>query len=221
MVISVKAFISVFVALSLFLAAGCAVLAKDSTISGAPRKENIAQRIEERKLALLSAANKNEGKLMELKAKIASRTAELKSRLQGFKDQKKAERVQKVNDVLNKINKNQTDQMSKHLGKMSDILLKVENRVNGASGSGSVTEANNALSSASAAIATAKAAVTTQSNKDYTLTITNEASAGAQARIMRDQLHTDLLSVRKVVIDAKQSVANAIRVTATTLGGIK
>lgn len=137
-----------------------------------------------------------------LKEKIATREAALKAKLQAFKDQKKAEITERISNNLNRINAKRTEQMLKHLDKMSALLDKLETRV----------AAKSAIADARASIASAKAAVKTQAGKDYTLTVTSERKAREDAQAVRDRLHQDLQAVRKQVVDAKQSVANAIRV---------
>ena len=52
----------------------------------------------------------------------------------------------------------------------------------------------------------------TQAGNDYTIEATKEATIKTDARAVRDKLHTDLKATRKLVIEAKQAVGNAIRV---------
>lgn len=144
---------------------------------------------------------------------VASKAAALKTRFDAFKDKRKAQIAERVNTNLNRINQNQTDQMKKHLEKMSALLDKLEARVN--SGSPDVknpTLAKTAIADARAKIAAATTAVDSQSQKDYTITVTTESKIRADVQAMRDQLKNDLQAVRKQVIDAKQSVSNAVRV---------
>lgn len=134
----------------------------------------------------------------------ASREANLKAKLETFKDKKKAEVADRVNTNLNKINQNQTKQMLRHLDNMTEILNKLEAK--------NPVAAKNAIADARNTIATTSAAVQAQAEKDYTIVITSESRVRADAKSQRDKLHTDLLALRKMVIDAKQSVGSAIRV---------
>lgn len=171
------------------------VLAEESTTSTNVRKPAIQQKINIRQ------------------EKVASRTATLKAKLQTFKDQKKAEIADRVNNNFNKINQNQTTQMQKNLGTMSTILDRLEARVNqGTPDIKDPVAAKAAIASAKATIATASAAVTAQTQKDYTVQVTSEAKIKTDVKTQRDKLFADLKASRKVVIDAKQSVANAIRI---------
>lgn len=149
----------------------------------------------------------------KIDTRIASREATLRTKLQAFKDKRKAEIAERVNDNLNKINQNQTDQMKKHLEKMSTLLDKLEVRVNEASPDiKNITDAKTAIASARAIIATTSATINEQAEKDYTLQVTTESKIRAEAQSKRDLLHKDLQAARKIVINAKQSVSNAIQI---------
>lgn len=154
-----------------------------------------------------------ESRVTAMREKMATREAALKAKLDAFKDRRKAEIADRVNTNLNKINQKHTEQMTKHLDKMSALLTKLENRVNkGTADIKDPTAANSAIAAAKSAIASASAAVSAQAEKDYTLQVTAESKVKAEAQVKRDQLHADLQAVRKLVVDAKQSVSNAIRV---------
>lgn len=153
-----------------------------------------------------------EGKLADMREKLASKEAILRAKLQSFRDQKKATAAARISTNLNKINQNQTAQMQKHLDLMSTILDKLETRVNQPTPDiKDPAAAKAAIASARATIASASAAVSTQAQKDYTIQVTTESRIRIDAQTMRDKLHTDILALRKTVIDAKQAVANAIR----------
>ncbi len=182
--------------LSLLLIAAYPALAKDASTAATTRKEKIEEKIEARKEKITQ-------KIEIIKEKAATREAALKAKLEKFRDKKKAEIASRVSTNLNKINQNQTDSMLKHLDKMSSLLIKLESR---AGTNTSITEAN-------ASIASASAAVKAQAAKDYTISVTSESTVKRDAQKARDTLHTDLKTVRKLVISAKQAVANAIRST--------
>lgn len=179
---------------------------KTATAEGAAGRPIIKEKLEVRE-------EKIDNKIAALKEKIASRTATLKAKLQTFKNKKKAEITERINDSLNKINQKQTEQMQKNLNNMSGILDRLENRVNLAKPDiKDVSAAKTAIASAEGIIASASSAVSTQAQKDYTIQVTSEARVGIVAKAQRDKLHTDLQATRKMVIDAKQAVTNAIRV---------
>lgn len=184
-----------------------------STRSGAthPRKEQIQTRIDNRKIVLEDKMM--EDKMMALKEKMASREAALKLKLHAFRDQKKATAAARISDNLNKINTNQTSQMQKYLNTMTAILDRLEARVNQPTPDiKDPVKAKLAIADAKTTIASASAAVTGQAQKDYTIQATSEAKIRQEAQDARNNLHTDILGVRRLVIAAKQAVANAIRV---------
>lgn len=189
-----KALIWAFI-FSLFLALAYPVLAEESTSPARTHKAIVQNRME------------------AVREKIASREAALKAKLQTFRDQRKAALAEKINQTLAMINKKQTDQMKKHLDLMTTLLNKLQDRVD--RGTPDIKDKDAALAAIAdsrAKIASTSAAVTAQSLKDYTIVVTSETTVQADARAARDRLHTDLFALRKLVIDAKQSVANAIRV---------
>lgn len=155
----------------------------------------------------------NKNQIASMREKLASKEAILRAKLQTFKDQKKATAAARISTNLNKINQSQTTQMQKYLDTMSGILDKLEARVNQLTPDiKNPAAAKIAITSARATIASASAAVATQAQKDYTIQATTESRIRIDAQSMRDKLHTDILSMRKAVVDAKQAVANAIRV---------
>lgn len=220
------------------------VLAIDSTQTANPRSTlqqrvdnriqkvdtRIAQKetnIQQRRLAEASKAAMFRQKLEDKKLMIASHEAEVKAKIQAFRDKQKAEVATRVNTNLNKINQNQTEGMLKHLDLMSQLLDKLVDRIN--SNSPDIKDpslANQAVADAREAIDKARTAVQAQAQKDYTISVTTEAQIRKDAQSKRDQLYKDIMGVRKLVIDAKQAVSNAVRVAksgkiATTSANIK
>lgn len=209
---------TILIGLSMLLVFSYPVFAQDQTTRSAT--DTAAYK------ATSSAAYKkqlilNKGPLQEntekqietMKEKLASRAAVLKTRLQTFRDKKKAEIAERVNINLNQKNQEQTAQMQKHLDKMSEILNKLEIKVNkGTQDIKDPAAAKTAITAARVTIATASAAVSIQAQKDYTIQVTSEARIKVDVKTQRDKLHTDLVAIRKTVIDAKQSVANVIKV---------
>lgn len=157
--------------------------------------------------------DKVESRISAMKEKLATREAALKAKLEAFKDKKKAEVADRVNTNLNKINQNQTNQMKRHLEKMSALLVKLETRVNNSTSDIKDPQVSKAaIEEARTAIATATEAVSAQAEKDYTLSITSESRVKTEAKTKRDELHKDIQTTRELVIKAKQSVGSAIRV---------
>lgn len=207
----------VFFIISLvILASAYTIFAEDSTQSG-KRQEKVEQKIEklQQKTAekIENIKDKADARIQSLREKAASKEAALRAKLETFKDKKKAQIAERINTNLNKINEIITNNMKRHLEKMTKILEKLTKRV--ADGKPDIKNADlakQAIASASAAIASASAAVDAQAEKDYTIEATSEATIKEDMRAMRRKLHTDLQGVRRLVIAAKQAVANAISV---------
>lgn len=197
---------SILICFIILAAAAFTVFAEESTPSTNVRKPTSLQKINVRKDTV-------DSKLEALRVKQASREANLKAKLETFKDKRKAEVAERVNTNLNKINQNQTRQMLRHIDTMTEILNKLEARVNKKTPDiKDSVAAKNAITDARNTIATTSAAVQAQAEKDYTITVSSESRVRIDAKTQRDKLHTDLLALRKMVIDTKQSVGSAIRV---------
>lgn len=170
------------------------------------RKENIKERKENKK------ENVQE-RITTLKERTASGEAQLKEKLQKFRDKKKADIAERINTNLNEINQKRTEQILKHLDKMSSILDRLEARVREkAPDIKDATAARAAVASARGTIATAKAEAKMQAEKDYTIQVSTERRIKTDVKKTRDELHTDLTALRSLVTNAKQAVTNAIRV---------
>lgn len=200
--------------LAFALIAAFPVLAVDSTGTGKIKRDEVRQKVEEKRQIA-------QQRLETTRSEVASRAAALREKLQNFKNKIKANLVEKISNVLNRINQNQTTQMQKHLDKMSSMVTRLENRVNEATAGANTASASAAVNNAEAAVASASTAVANQAKMDYTLNISTESAARADTKAARDKLRDDLMSVRRLVIEAKQAVANAIRTVAQSLGGIK
>lgn len=202
----------------IFIAAATLIrpsLAQDAT-SSTTKKAKLQEKVDTRKANLQQKVDTKkenlEARITAMREKTATREAALKAKLQAFKDKRKAEIADRVNTNLNKINQNQTAEMLKHLEKMSALLDKLEARIS--SGSPDIKDpavAKTAIAESRAKIAAAIEVVKAQAEKDYTLTVSSESTVKKDAETLRTQLRTDLQAVRKQVIDAKQSVGNAIR----------
>ncbi len=209
-----KKILPIFFILTLLFIPLYPVYAEDATTSSSGRKDALKDRLETKK------TNAQE-KLQNIKDRVASKAATLKNKLRAFRDQRKAKLAEKVNERLSMINKNRTEQMLKRLDRMSEVLTKLEKRIGEVSNKPQVSSVQAAITTAKSDIEKAKAAVEDQSQKDYTIQISSEATVKADAKAARDSLHQDLKAVHELVIKARQSVSSAIKTAATNLGGIK
>lgn len=179
------------------------------------RKLVIEEKLEARKTAI-------ENRIDLRKEAAATRAAALKSRLEKFKDKKKATIAARINDNLNAINDRRSTAFLNHLTKMTEILTRLENKLSEASSTGKDTSsATAAIASAKTAISTAQTAATAQQGKDYTIEVSSEAKLQESIKPVRDQLHTDLKSVHDLVVAARKATSEAISTTVSTLGGVK
>lgn len=201
---------AILIGLSMLTVSVYPVLAEDGSSSAVRPVVRKNQLVQER----IEAKRENiEDKIASMREKLASKEAALHSRLQDFRDKKKAEIAERVNTNLNRINQNRTTQMQKHLDKMSEVLDRLEARVNQAKPDiKDPAAARAAIAAARLNISTASASVSAQALKDYTIVVTSEGRIGLDAKIQRDKLHSDLVAVRRIVIEARQAVANAIRI---------
>lgn len=178
-----------------------------------PGRQSVKEKATEKRTQVIE-------KMETRKEHVASREALLKEKLAKFRDKRKASTAASISDRLNQINTRRVQQMERHLNKMSEILEKLTRRVDQAGQGGKdISTAKTAITEAEVKITSTKASLQNQTQLDYTLNISSEGGVRADTKASRDKLHTDLRSLRQMVIDAKQSVAKAIRVAATTLGG--
>lgn len=151
---------------------------------------------------------------------LASRSAELKAKLLGFRDKQKATMVQRINDTLAMINKNRTDTMLKRLDVMTRILTRLESKTSEASVSAKLTTSpQGSLDQAKLAIDSATKAVQAQAEMDYTIKVSSESGVRTDAQEAREKLHTDLKTVNEQVIAAKKALSQSIQTILQSLGG--
>ncbi len=205
---------AVLIGLSILATSVGTIFAKDlQSTTGRLKIATVSAPTAVNKNQVLTNTSPAENRLAIIKDQMATREAALRLKLQSFKDQKKASAAARISTNLNQINQNQTSQMRRHLELMSVILDKLEARVNKPTPDiKNQVAARAAIASTRMMIATASAAVSTQAQRDYTIQVTSEAKIRLDAQAMRNKLHTDILTLRKIIIDTKQSVANSIRI---------
>lgn len=158
---------------------------------------------------------------------IASREAQLRlkkdqlrAKLQSFKDQRKANLVDKINSNLDTINKRRTTQMTAILEKLSKIVDKIETKTEESSASEENKEKIRVQASdLRASIDSTREAITSQSAMDYTIKISSESAAKADARTSRDALHKDLQLAHSLVKQVRKDVVELISSYGSLIGG--
>ena len=151
---------------------------------------------------------------VKLQEKLKSEHENLKERLKGIRDEAKKNMVEKIDSSLLKLNERKTNQWTAALEKLESVLKRVLERAEKAKAGGKdITSVTSASGAASTAIAAAKDAVLAQSQKIYTLQITDEQGLKNAVRAAREILNSDLKAVQEKVKVARDAVHN----TATTL----
>lgn len=187
--------------------------AQTATTPGRIRRDAVKERIAQKREIVTE-------KIGNLKERIATKEAALRERLAKFKDKEKAQIVERISTNFNKINSNWVDHANKFLANVTRILEKLQQKVNDQAAAGKdATAANAAITTAKAKIASASAAVALQSAKEYTATISGEAAAKSEIKSTRESLRDDWEIIRRLLIDARQAVGDAIEIAAKTLGG--
>lgn len=155
-----------------------------------------------------------------LKEKREDKKEAFKKRLATFKNKVKAERVERITTIFQTINTNRTTLMLTNLEKMSEIITRLAEKVTLLEKEGKDTTAvKQTIADAKSAMATAQETVQAQAIKDYTITITSENAVKTDATNVRQTLHTDLQTVHREVVNARQAVATAIAQTKILIGG--
>ena len=107
--------------------------------------------------------------------------------------------MERVDAKLAEINKRRTDAMTRHLDKMSEILVKVKAR----GGDTAVAEA---------AVADARSAVAAQAAKTYVVTISSEDKLKINVGETMKALTTDLRNLHEgKIVPARKAVSDAIK----------
>lgn len=173
-----------------------------------------------RPVKVLERMASREAKMDSLKDKIASRSALFKERLAKFRDKVKANRLQNINNNLAHVNQVRTGVMLKHYNQMSEILTRVEDRVNDAANNGrNMDSAKSSISKARTALNDVKKLIDAQVTKDYTINLTDETAAKGDALASRQQLFNDLKSIHDQLITARQAIGDAIKAALTSMKG--
>lgn len=165
------------------------------------------------------------GEATDRKETHASRTADLKERRDQFKeklltirDERKKTIVERVANRMSQVNTNRTNQMTKHLGTMSEILKKVASRAATAKEKDKDTSSvDSAVAAAQAAISAAQTAVSAQAGKENVVTISSETGVGQDVKNTMNTLQSDIKGVYAQVVAAREAVRTAVKALAAVL----
>lgn len=148
----------------------------------------------------------------ETKAAREVKREEFKVRLQTIKDEKKQALTERIDAKMETANQKATDKMATSLQRMQEVLTKIQTQATSLKASGVNTASLDlAMLNAQADIDSAETAVAAQAAKSYTAQITTEATLRRTVGAAVSQLRNDLQATHKTVIEAKQSLQEAVR----------
>lgn len=148
--------------------------------------------------------------MMARKDEMASKAAELRLKLQKFKDKNKAKRVENINDNLNNVNTKVTGEMQANLTRISEVVTKLKTWIAEQEAAGKdVSALKTAVANIESQWTDVNIALTDQADNDYTVAVNSETTVKADAQTARNSLRTDLRSVHDKMISLRQSLVNA------------
>lgn len=169
-------------------------------------REQVTDRLREVRQTTDTVRDRFETRRMEARRTLEQKREEFSERLHLVRDEKKQESLVRINDNLSKINEKWVAHWNRVLVRLSEILVKIEARADAAGAD------KTAINSAKTAIGRAQDAVNTQAGKTYVIEIVDEASLGETVSSAIAGLRNDMSVVKAAVMDARDAVANALRV---------
>lgn len=148
----------------------------------------------------------------DLKERIATKSAALKRQLARFRDKAKAAKVENLNENMNTVNANVTSALEKNLANISSALERLKAKAAEAQTAGKdVTALNSDIAEVESEWAQADEALKAQMAKDYTIEVNTENTIKTDVQTVRNTLRTDLKAVHTEVMEARQSLADAVK----------
>lgn len=146
-----------------------------------------------------------------LKQQIAEYKNQLRERLQNIQNENKRKIVENIYERINGLNEIITNHYLNVLNHLEDILERIASRAAKAETNGlDTTKVKEAITKAQEKIDKAREEVKKQAEKIYEPpTITTEQNLKLEVGQLRQQLHTDLKAVEKVVKEARTAVKEA------------
>jgi hypothetical protein len=147
--------------------------------------------------------------MLARKDQMASKAAELRLKLQKFKDKNKARRVENINENLNTVNIKVTSQMQQNLTKISEIVAKLKAWVTEQEAAGKdVAAMKSTVANIESEWMSANTAVTTQAGNDYTVVVNTETTVKDDVKATRNDLRGDLKALHDKIISVRQSLVS-------------
>ena len=180
-------------------------------------KVQMEDAIESIKLKREEFKTEMENKKEETKLRMEEMKTKFKESLKVVKDENKKVSAEKIIDTIQSLNIKITDQLSQKIDQIENVLVGIESRIKKAENNGiDVSSVKTEAEKAKTAIADARKLISTQSEKIYEVTITDEAGLKAEMKKLRDTFRKDIKAVNENIKLAHQAVKN----TATTLAKI-
>lgn len=164
-----------------------------TTASPASKLKQQMQLLEQQKKATVMKVRE------DAKVLIQTKKEEFKTRIKTIKDQKKKALAERIDAKLAETNR-------KFTAKFFDTLIRLQGFLDKIKQSTTDTKVLGDVTAAQAVIDTAKSAVEIQADKAYTMEVTDDLTLKLNAGTAVSQLRQDLVSVHKLVVDAKQAV---------------
>lgn len=208
-----KKFRNIFVTMVLCLAFAVPAMAQTNVSSRedikAKRTELNTQLKDEREAAKKRLETARE----ETKKMAETRRAELKDKISKLRDEKKKQIATRLDEQMAHLNTQWTDHFNNVLGRLSEILSKVELRADKAQATGKdVSAVRTAIVNAKATIVIARTAVETQAKKTYVATFSSEKELREAFKTVKEQLRKDLFGLRDDPMkSAREAVQNALQ----------
>ena len=196
-----------FTAVFLTIAAGLLVAAGSFAVVPSDRIQEAQDRVQDiRKQNQLRLDKMRQDRTAQ-RAERETMRQEFRSAVQERLDANQQTIALRVAENLNNANHNITAAYMRHLAAMSNLISRIEERINAAEERGAdVAAAQSSLTNASAAAEEAKGAVDVQAAKEYVVEISDAQTIGQALRATVQQLRADHQVVREVIRAARESI---------------
>ena len=146
---------------------------------------------------------------------VEDKQAEFRERISQIKDDRKKELLEKINDRLTTVGSKWVDAWNRRLGRLSELLAKMQVRAERLEETGAdIANVNAAIREASVLIDATQAAINDFADNVYVIEITDDNTIGGEVRSLVDQFKSDLGLVTekfREVHSALQDVLTALR----------
>lgn len=150
-----------------------------------------------------------ETKREEIQAKISEANDKFKESLKNIKDENKKVSAEKIVDLITELNTKMTDNLSDKVNQIENVLVSIESRISKAKDNGiDVSSLDSKVSDAKDAIEKARDSISTQANKVYEITVTDDTTLRTEMKTLRDTFKKDIEAVRLIVKEAHTTVKN-------------